>query len=121
MYGMSLMLLVEFVFMAVVSLGVKILRNPEIRYKWEALTEDPEIGTSVYPIVLVQNPIINKKEVYKLSIGAACGLAWPPDRFIIQVLGDSTDTIVKIPHTWCIVVEILLNLREGEKSTNTLE
>ncbi|XP_039113941.1 probable glucomannan 4-beta-mannosyltransferase 11 [Dioscorea cayenensis subsp. rotundata] len=93
---MSLMLLVEFVFMSLVSLGVKILRRkPEIRYKWEALKEDPEIGTSVYPMVLVQIPMFNEKEVYKLSIGAACGLAWPPDRFIIQVLDDSTDPIVK--------------------------
>ncbi|KAM0936777.1 putative glucomannan 4-beta-mannosyltransferase [Dioscorea sansibarensis] len=93
---MSLMLLVEFVFMSVVSLGVKILRRkPEIRYKWEALKEDPEIGTSVYPMVLVQIPMFNEKEVYKLSIGAACGLAWPPDRFIVQVLDDSTDPIVK--------------------------
>ncbi|RZC76806.1 hypothetical protein C5167_000961, partial [Papaver somniferum] len=33
--------------------------------------------------------------VYKVSIGAACGLSWPPDRIIIQVLDDSTAPIVK--------------------------
>ncbi|CAN4109547.1 unnamed protein product [Withania somnifera] len=33
--------------------------------------------------------------VYQLSIGAACGLSWPTDRIIIQVLDDSTDPIIK--------------------------
>lgn len=35
-------------------------------------------------------------QVYKLSIGAACALTWPPDRIIIQVLDDSTDPFVKV-------------------------
>ncbi|KAK6942768.1 Glycosyltransferase 2-like [Dillenia turbinata] len=30
-------------------------------------------------------------KVYKLSIGAACGLSWLADRFIIQILDDSTN------------------------------
>jgi beta-mannan synthase len=34
--------------------------------------------------------------VYKLSIGAACGLAWPSDRVIVQILDDSTDPTVKV-------------------------
>jgi hypothetical protein len=34
--------------------------------------------------------------VYQLSIGAACGLAWPADRIIVQVLDDSTDPVVKV-------------------------
>ncbi|KAM0936430.1 putative glucomannan 4-beta-mannosyltransferase [Dioscorea sansibarensis] len=96
---MSVMLVLEFVCMGAVSLGVKLLRRrPEKRYKWEALKEhdeDVELGTLVYPMVLVQIPMFNEKEVYKLSIGAACGLAWPPDRIIIQVLDDSTDPIIK--------------------------
>ncbi|KAJ0975333.1 hypothetical protein J5N97_017298 [Dioscorea zingiberensis] len=65
------------------------------KYKWEALKEDLELGTSAFPMVLVQIPMFNEKEVYKLSIGAACGLTWPRDRIIIQVLDDSTDPIVK--------------------------
>lgn len=36
-------------------------------------------------------------QVYQLSIGAACGLSWPSDRIIIQVLDDSTDSTVKVP------------------------
>jgi len=31
-----------------------------------------------------------------LSIGAACGLSWPSDRIIIQVLDDSTDPAIKV-------------------------
>lgn len=38
-------------------------------------------------------------QVYKISIGAACGLSWPSDRLVIQVLDDSTDPTIKvIPH-----------------------
>ena len=35
--------------------------------------------------------------MYKLSIGAACALEWPAERFVIQVLDDSTDPVVKVP------------------------
>jgi hypothetical protein len=35
-------------------------------------------------------------KVYKLSIGAACELEWPSERFMIQVLDDSTDPVVKV-------------------------
>lgn len=37
-------------------------------------------------------------QVYKVSIGAACGLSWPSDRLVIQVLDDSTDPAVKVLH-----------------------
>ena len=37
--------------------------------------------------------LITKK---KLSIGVACGLSWPSDRIIIQVLDDSTDPTIKV-------------------------
>jgi beta-mannan synthase len=33
--------------------------------------------------------------VYQLSIQAACGLLWPADRIVIQVLDDSTDPFIK--------------------------
>lgn len=94
--GMSLMLFVERVYMGFVILLVKVFgRKPEKRYNWEPLKDDLEIGNSNYPMVLVQIPMYNEKEVYQLSIGAACGLSWPSDRIIIQVLDDSTDPIIK--------------------------
>ncbi|KAA0025293.1 glucomannan 4-beta-mannosyltransferase 9-like [Cucumis melo var. makuwa] len=93
---MSLMLFVERVYMGIVISFVKLFgRKPEKRYKWEPMKDDIELGNSVYPMVLIQIPMYNEKEVYQLSIGAACGLSWPSDRIIIQVLDDSTDPIIK--------------------------
>ncbi|KAJ1435852.1 Nucleotide-diphospho-sugar transferase [Sesbania bispinosa] len=94
--AMSVMLFVERVYMGIVIVFVKLFgHKPEKRYKWEPLKDDLELGTSAYPMVLVQIPMYNEKEVYQLSIGAACGLSWPSDRIIIQVLDDSTDPIIK--------------------------
>ena len=44
-------------------------------------------------------------QVYQLSIGAACGLSWPSDRIIIQVLDDSTNPTIKV----CMLLEFGLN------------
>ncbi|XP_074366339.1 glucomannan 4-beta-mannosyltransferase 9-like isoform X1 [Apium graveolens] len=93
---MSVMLFIERVYMGIVKAFIKILRRkPEKNYKWEAMKDDIELGSSVYPMVLVQIPMYNEKEVYQLSIGAACVLSWPTDRIIIQVLDDSTDAGIK--------------------------
>ncbi|WVZ55614.1 hypothetical protein U9M48_006254 [Paspalum notatum var. saurae] len=108
--AMSVMLVLEVCYMSVVSFAaVKLLRRtPERRYKWEPMPSadgsgkgggDEEAavggGGEAYPMVLVQIPMYNEREVYKLSIGAACALTWPPDRIIIQVLDDSTDPFIK--------------------------
>ncbi|XP_057779348.1 glucomannan 4-beta-mannosyltransferase 9-like [Salvia miltiorrhiza] len=94
--AMSAMLFIERVYMAVVITLVKIFgRKPDKRYKWEPLKDDLEHGNSAYPMVLVQIPMFNEREVYQLSIGAACGLSWPSDRIIVQVLDDSTDSTTK--------------------------
>ncbi|KAK1324050.1 Glucomannan 4-beta-mannosyltransferase 9 [Acorus calamus] len=94
--SMSIMLFVERVYMAVVITFVKLIGyKPEKRYKWDPIRDDVELGNSAYPMVLVQIPMYNEKEVYQLSIGAACGLSWPSDRIIIQVLDDSTDPVIK--------------------------
>ncbi|KAM0876571.1 hypothetical protein ACQ4PT_036089 [Festuca glaucescens] len=94
--AMSAMLLAEALFMAAASLA---RRRPERRYRAEPLGacdgEDEESGLLGYPMVLVQIPMYNEREVYKLSIAAACGLSWPSDRVIVQVLDDSTDPTVK--------------------------
>ncbi|KAK9684136.1 hypothetical protein RND81_10G188800 [Saponaria officinalis] len=44
-----------------------------------------------FPMVLVQIPMCNEREVYEISIAAACKLEWPSDRLLIQVLDDSDD------------------------------
>ncbi|URE18634.1 Glucomannan 4-beta-mannosyltransferase [Musa troglodytarum] len=90
---MSVMLVSEKLLMGATSLFAKVFRwRPQRRYKYQPLGEDMEVG---YPMVLVQIPMYNEKQVYKLSIGAACGLSWPLDRIIIQVLDDSTDPEIK--------------------------
>ncbi|ESR41606.1 hypothetical protein CICLE_v10013685mg [Citrus x clementina] len=92
---MSLMLFIERVYMAIVILYVKVLRKKRYtEYKLEEMKEDLELNKS-YPMVLVQIPMYNEKEVYKLSIGAACGLSWPSDRLIVQVLDDSTNEVLR--------------------------
>ncbi|XP_078174622.1 putative glucomannan 4-beta-mannosyltransferase 3 isoform X2 [Carex rostrata] len=94
--AMSVVLLIDIASMGSISLAVKFLgHRPDKRYKWEPINSDLEQGSSAYPMVLVQIPMYNEKEVYKLSIGAACGFSWPSDRIFIQVLDDSTDLTIK--------------------------
>ncbi|XP_048127355.1 glucomannan 4-beta-mannosyltransferase 1-like [Rhodamnia argentea] len=88
---MSVMLFIERVYMAIVILYVKLFRKKgHTKYNLDARKEDLELNKS-YPKVLIQIPMYNEKEVYKLSIGAACGLSWPSDCLIVQVLDDSTN------------------------------
>ncbi|KAK7831662.1 xyloglucan glycosyltransferase 4 [Quercus suber] len=46
---------------------------------------------SSFPMVLVQIPMCNEREVFAQSIAAACQLDWPRERVLIQVLDDSDD------------------------------
>nr|XP_043608293.1 probable xyloglucan glycosyltransferase 12 [Erigeron canadensis] len=48
------------------------------------------------PMVLVQIPMCNEKEVYQQSIGAVCNLDWPKSRILIQVLDDSDDPMTQV-------------------------
>ncbi|KAK0577287.1 hypothetical protein LWI29_030818 [Acer saccharum] len=69
-------------------------------------TPDLESGDKGYfPMVLVQIPMCNEKEVYQQSIGAVCELDWPKSKLLIQVLDDSDDpttqTLIKEEvHKW---------------------
>ncbi|XP_058207951.1 glucomannan 4-beta-mannosyltransferase 1-like [Rhododendron vialii] len=93
--GMSIMLFVERVYMAIVILCVKLLgKKRSTEYKLDDLKEDLERNKS-YPMVLIQIPMYNEMEVYKLSIGAVCALSWPSDRLIVQVLDDSTNEVLR--------------------------
>lgn len=61
---MSVMLMLEAMYMSAVSLGVKLLhRTPEKRYRWEPIRGDEELGSLAFPMVLVQIPMYNEKEV----------------------------------------------------------
>ncbi|ESW04373.1 hypothetical protein PHAVU_011G089900 [Phaseolus vulgaris] len=94
--AMALMLFMERVYMGIVIILVKLFwKKPHQRYKFEPLQEDEELGNTNFPVVLIQIPMFNEREVYKVSIGAACNLSWPSDRLVIQVLDDSTDPTIK--------------------------
>ncbi|XP_065880688.1 probable xyloglucan glycosyltransferase 12 [Euphorbia lathyris] len=49
-----------------------------------------------FPMVLVQIPMCNEKEVYQQSIAAVCNLDWPKSRILIQVLDDSDDPTTQL-------------------------
>ncbi|CAF2047845.1 unnamed protein product [Brassica rapa] len=90
----SLLLFIDASYMAIVVAIVKLRgRTPEKVLRWESFkTDDVELApSSNHPMVLIQIPIYNEKEVCQLSIGAVCKLSWPLDRMIVQVLDDSTD------------------------------
>ncbi|XLV02965.1 hypothetical protein S245_017302, partial [Arachis hypogaea] len=48
-----------------------------------------------FPMVLVQIPVCNEREVYQQSIGAVCNLDWPKSKLLIQVLDNSDDPITQ--------------------------
>ncbi|WOL17281.1 hypothetical protein Cni_G26072 [Canna indica] len=58
--------------------------------------DDVECSGSKYPMVLIQIPMCNEREVYEQSISAACQIDWPRDRMLVQVLDDSDDETIKL-------------------------
>ncbi|XP_059637259.1 probable xyloglucan glycosyltransferase 12 [Cornus florida] len=53
--------------------------------------ESAEDDDGFFPMVLVQIPMCNEKEVYQQSIAAVCCLDWPKSKLLIQILDDSDD------------------------------
>ncbi|KAF5201340.1 Xyloglucan glycosyltransferase [Thalictrum thalictroides] len=62
--------------------------------------ESNEGAENYFPMVLVQIPMCNEKEVYQTSIAAVCNLDWPMSKMLIQVLDDSSD-----PETQLLIKE----------------
>lgn len=62
---MSFLLFIERVYMSVVVVIVKLLRRtPEKVHKWEVINDDDlELAHTNYPMVLIQIPMYNEKEV----------------------------------------------------------
>ncbi|GLT64845.1 hypothetical protein SLA2020_373120 [Shorea laevis] len=60
--------------------------------------EGPVEGENVedYPMVLVQIPMCNEREVYHQSIAAVCILDWPKERMLVQVLDDSDELDIQL-------------------------
>ncbi|KAF7004556.1 hypothetical protein CFC21_019768 [Triticum aestivum] len=100
--AMSLMLFAERLYMGLVVAALWLRRrrrqrrNPGRNKGGDDDVGDLESGAAEdLPVVLVQIPMFNEKQVYRLSIGAACGLWWPADKLVIQVLDDSTDAGIR--------------------------
>ncbi|KAI3685857.1 hypothetical protein L6452_35118 [Arctium lappa] len=77
----------------VLCLGCFWIRFKKIKPLAKQTLPDLESGESdgFFPMVLVQIPMCNEKEVYQQSIGAVCNLKWPKSKILIQVLDDSDD------------------------------
>uniref|UniRef100_A0ACD5ZBS5 Uncharacterized protein n=1 Tax=Avena sativa TaxID=4498 RepID=A0ACD5ZBS5_AVESA len=94
--AMSLMLFVERLYMGIVGAVLWLNRRRLRRRSKVDDSDDLEAGAGAEkPMVLVQIPMFNEKQVYRLSIGAACCLWWPSEKLVIQVLDDSTDGAVR--------------------------
>lgn len=62
--AMSIMVFMERLYMGIVIILVKLFwKKPEKRYKWEPMTDDLEMGNEAFPMVLVQIPMFNEREV----------------------------------------------------------
>ncbi|KAL9260982.1 putative xyloglucan glycosyltransferase 12 [Drosera capensis] len=66
-----------------------------------------------FPMVLVQIPMCNEREVYHQSIAAVCNLDWPKSKILIQILDDSDD-----PTTQLLIQEEVLKWQS--EGTNIL-
>ncbi|KAL6527323.1 putative xyloglucan glycosyltransferase 12 [Orobanche gracilis] len=84
-------------------------------------------GDDYFPMVLVQIPMCNEKEVYQQSIAAVCNLDWPKGRLLIQILDDSDDETAQMlikeeVHMWqkndANIVYRHRVIREGYKAGN---
>ncbi|OWM80627.1 probable xyloglucan glycosyltransferase 12 [Punica granatum] len=81
----------------VLCLGCFWIRFKKIKPVAKPVGADPESGQSGYfPMVLVQIPMCNEKEVYQQSIAAVCNLDWPKPSLLIQVLDDSDDPMTQL-------------------------
>ncbi|KAG2691741.1 hypothetical protein I3843_08G021900 [Carya illinoinensis] len=72
------------------------------RIEGDPFKSDDVEGSGNYPMVLVQIPMCNEREVYEQSISAVCQLDWPKDRLLVQVLDDSDDETIQ----WLIEAEV---------------
>ncbi|KAK4797130.1 hypothetical protein SAY86_029456 [Trapa natans] len=81
----------------VLCLGCFWIRLKKIKPVAKPDLADPESGQPGYfPMVLVQIPMCNEKEVYQQSIAAVCNLDWPHQSLLIQVLDDSDDLTTQL-------------------------
>lgn len=98
---------------------VKIMRIKPIPVNPSLESDDPEQPDKGYPMVLIQIPMCNEREVYEQSISAVCQIDWPRNRMLVQVLDDSDDVetqelIAAEVHKWHLKgINIIYRHREN--------
>lgn len=111
----------------VLCLGCFWIKFKKIKPLAKQTLSDVESDDEFFPMVLVQIPMCNEKEVYQQSIGAVCNLEWPNSKILIQVLDDSDDPITQLlikeeVDKWSEdgvnIVYIHREIREGYKAGN---
>ncbi|KAF5461962.1 hypothetical protein F2P56_018018 [Juglans regia] len=84
----------------ILCLGCLWIRLKKIKpvAKQDESDKDLESGENngYFPMVLIQIPMCNEKEVYQQSIAAVCNLDWPKSKFLIQILDDSDDPTTQL-------------------------
>ncbi|XP_057451539.1 probable xyloglucan glycosyltransferase 6 [Lotus japonicus] len=83
--------IVQSVDRVVLILGCFWIKFRRIRPVAEVDYEGDVESVEDYPMVLVQIPMCNEREVYQQSIGAVCIMDWPKERMLVQVLDDSDE------------------------------
>ncbi|XP_042011722.1 probable xyloglucan glycosyltransferase 12 [Salvia splendens] len=113
----------------VLCLGCLWIKLRNIKPVAKQCIEDLESGDGdgYFPMVLVQIPMCNEKEVYQQSIAAVCNLEWPKGRMLVQVLDDSDDPLTQLMikeevHKWqengANIIYRHRVIREGYKAGN---
>ncbi|XP_022893195.1 probable xyloglucan glycosyltransferase 6 [Olea europaea var. sylvestris] len=69
--------------------------RPEAEMEFMEDAENGGVNLEDYPMVMVQIPMCNEREVYQQSIAAVCIQDWPRERMLVQILDDSDDTDVQ--------------------------
>ncbi|KAK8343839.1 hypothetical protein V6Z12_A07G041600 [Gossypium hirsutum] len=90
--------LIQSVDRMILSLGCFWIKYKKIKPRIEGdpfKSDDVEGSAYEYPMVLVQIPMCNEREVYEQSISAVGQLDWPKDRLLVQVLDDSDDESIQ--------------------------
>ncbi|KAJ3670089.1 hypothetical protein LUZ60_010413 [Juncus effusus] len=86
-----LLFLIQSLDRLILCLGCFWIKIRRIKPVAKTSEKDMEKGDMDYPMVLVQIPMCNEREVYQQSIAAVCNLDWPRSNFLVQILDDSDD------------------------------
>ncbi|XWS25477.1 hypothetical protein CRYUN_Cryun27aG0071400 [Craigia yunnanensis] len=124
-----ILFLIQSIDRLVLCLGCFWIRLKKIKPipKQEAVADLESGENCFFPMVLVQIPMCNEKEVYQQSIAAVCNLDWPKSKILIQVLDDSDDPTTQLlikeeVHKWqqegAHVVYRHRVIRDGYKAGN---